>query len=108
MLKHFLTLEWKSFFRSASFKANLAIKIFMIFGALYFMAVFLGLGIGAFHIIENQGWGDPLLVVNQFLIYYLVGDLYLRYMLQKMPITNIKPLLYFCLLYTSPSPRDRG
>tara|TARA_R110000868_G_scaffold150063_2_gene372941 strand:- start:7663 stop:9135 length:1473 start_codon:yes stop_codon:yes gene_type:complete len=94
MLKHFLTLEWKSFFRSASFKANLAIKIFMIFGALYFMAVFLGLGIGAFHIIEMQGWGDPLLVVNQFLIYYLVGDLYLRYMLQKMPITNIKPLLY--------------
>jgi len=94
MLKHFLTLEWKSFFRSASFKANLAIKIFMIFGALYFMAVFLGLGIGAFYIIEKQGWGDPLTVVNQFMIYYLMGDLYIRYMLQKMPITNIKPLLY--------------
>ena len=45
----------------------------MVFGALYFMAVFLGLGIGAFYIIERQGWGDPLLVVNQFLIYYLVG-----------------------------------
>ena len=94
MLKHFLTLEWKSFFRSASFKANLAIKIFMIFGALYFMVVFLGLGIGAFYIIEKQGWGDPLLIVNQFMIYYLVMDLYIRYMLQKMPITNIKPLLY--------------
>tara|TARA_R110000751_G_scaffold18016_3_gene54971 strand:+ start:8644 stop:10116 length:1473 start_codon:yes stop_codon:yes gene_type:complete len=94
MLKHFLTLEWKSFFRSASFKANLAIKIFMVFGALYFMAVFLGLGIGAFYIIEKQAWGDPLLVVNRFMVYYIVGDLYIRYMLQKMPITNIKPLLY--------------
>jgi hypothetical protein len=66
----------------------------MVLGVLYFMAVFLGLGIGAFYIIEKQGWGDPLLVVNRFIIYYLVGDLYMRYMLQKMPITNIKPLLY--------------
>ena len=65
----------------------------MVFGALYFMVVFLGLGIGAFYIIEKQGWGDPLLIVNQFMIYYLVMDLYIRYMLQKMPITNIKPLL---------------
>ncbi|MEZ4968340.1 MAG: DUF5687 family protein [Flavobacteriaceae bacterium] len=94
MLKQFLTLEWKSFYRSASFKANLAIRIFMVFGALYFIAVFLGLGIRAFYIIERQGWGDPLLVVNRFMVYYLVGDLYMRYMLQKMPITNIKPLLY--------------
>ncbi|NKI26820.1 hypothetical protein HCG49_09620 [Arenibacter sp. 6A1] len=94
MLKHFLTLEWKSFFRAASFKANLLIKIFMVFGALYFMAVFLALGVGAFYIIEKAGWGDPLEIVNQFMIYYLVGDLYIRYMLQKMPITNIKPLLY--------------
>ncbi|XHP73487.1 hypothetical protein KCTC52924_01230 [Arenibacter antarcticus] len=66
----------------------------MVFGALYFMAVFLGLGISAFYIIKEGGWGDPLEVVNQFLIYYFVGDLYFRYMLQKMPITNIKPLLY--------------
>ncbi|WP_026809411.1 DUF5687 family protein [Arenibacter latericius] len=94
MLKHFLTLEWISFFRSASFKSNLGIKILMIFGALYFMFVFLAMGVGAYYIIKKEGWGDPLEVVNQFLIYYLVADLYLRYMLQKMPITNIKPLLY--------------
>src|SRR5690606_4427521 len=94
MLKHFISLEWKSFFRSASLKANLGIKILMILGGLYFMAVFLGLGIGAFYIIEKGGWGDPLEVVNRFMIYYLVVDLNFRYMLQKMPVTNIKPLLY--------------
>ena len=66
----------------------------MVFGALYFMAIFLGLGVGAFYIIERGGWGDPLEVVNQFMVYYLVADLNFRYMLQKMPVTNIRPLLY--------------
>lgn len=94
MLKHFFTLQWKSFFRAASFKTNLAFRIFMIFGAIYFILVFLAMGFGSFFIIKKQGLGDPLRVVNQFMIYYLVGDLYIRYMFQKMPIMNIKPLLY--------------
>ncbi len=94
MFKHFFNLQWKSFFRAASFKTNLAFKILMIFGALYFIVVFLAMGVGAFFIIKKTGLGDPLRVVNQFMIYYLVMDLYIRYMFQKMPILNIKPLLY--------------
>ena len=94
MFKHFIRLQWKSFFRAASFKTNLGFKILMIFGALYFIVVFLALGVGSFFIIEDMELGDPLRVVNQFLIYYLLMDLYARYMFQKMPIMNIKPLLY--------------
>jgi hypothetical protein len=94
MFKHFFNLQWKSFFRAASFKTNLAFKIFMIFGALYFIVVFLAMGVGSFFIIKKAGLGDPLRVVNQFMIYYLMMDLYIRYMFQKMPILNIKPLLY--------------
>ena len=94
MLKHFFTLQWKSFFRAASFKTNLAFKILMIFGAIYFILVFLAMGFGSYFIIEKAGLGDPLKVVNQFMIYYLVADLYVRYVFQKMPILNIKPLLY--------------
>ncbi len=94
MFKHFFNLQWKSFFRAASFKTNLAFKILMIFGALYFIAVFLAMGVGSFFIIKKAGLGDPLRVVNRFMIYYLVMDLYIRYMFQKMPIMNIKPLLY--------------
>jgi len=94
MFKHFIRLQWKSFFRAASFKTNLGFKILMIFGALYFIVVFLALGVGSFFIIEDAELGDPLRVVNQFLIYYLLMDLYARYMFQKMPIMNIKPLLY--------------
>ncbi len=94
MFKHFLNLQWKSFFRSASFKTEIWFKILMGLGALYFILVFLGLGFGAYFMIEESGWGDPLRVVNQFAIYYLGFDLVFRYMLQKMPVTNIKPLLY--------------
>ncbi len=94
MLKHFFNLQWKSFFRAASFKTNLAFKILMIFAALYFILVFLAMGVGSFFIIKKAGLGDPLRVVNRFMIYYLVVDLYMRYMFQKMPILNIKPLLY--------------
>ena len=94
MFKHFINLQWKSFFRSASFKTNIGFKILMIFGALYMVVVFLALGVGSFYFIEKAEMGDPLEVVNRFLIYYVVMDLYIRYMLQKMPIVNIKPLLY--------------
>ena len=94
MFKHFLNLQWKSFFRAASFKTNLIFKIFMGFMALYFIVVFTSMGVGAFYIIKDQEWGDPIRVVNQFMMYYLAIDLAFRYAVQKMPITNIKPLLY--------------
>ncbi|KKM92674.1 hypothetical protein LCGC14_1216040, partial [marine sediment metagenome] len=94
MLKHFLKLQWKSFIRAASFKTNLIFKIFMGFMALYFIVMFLAMGVGTFFIIQDRQWGDPLRVVNQFMIYYLAADLAFRYAVQKMPITNIKPLLY--------------
>ncbi len=93
MFRHFIYLQWKSFVRAASFKTNLVFRILMIFGALYMMAVFLFLGIGTFFMIEKAGMGDPLFVVNRYMIYYLLIDLYLRFVLQKMPILNIKPLL---------------
>jgi hypothetical protein len=97
MFKHFIRLQWKSFVRSASFKTEIWFKILMALGALYFILVFLSLGVGSYFIIEKAGLGDPLRVVNRFLIYYLVFDLYLRYMLQKMPVMNIRPLLYLPL-----------
>ena len=94
MLKHFTRLQWMSFFRSATFKTEIWFKILMALGALYFILVFLSMGVGAYFIIEDSDLGDPLRVINRFLIYYFAFDLVFRYMLQKMPVTNIKPLLY--------------
>ncbi|WP_405268167.1 DUF5687 family protein [Cellulophaga sp. Ld12] len=94
MFKHFITLQWKSFFRAASLKSSIAIKILMGFAAVYMTAIFIGMGVGAYFVIEDMNIGDPFDVINKFIIYYLIVDLVFRYMLQKMPVTNIKPLLY--------------
>lgn len=94
MIARFISLEWKSFFRSASFKTNLALKILMGVGAFFMILYALGIGIGAYFLIEKHINPEPLIVVNKFLFFYLVLDLVFRYFLQKMPIVNIKPLLY--------------
>ncbi|MHA3788467.1 DUF5687 family protein [Flavobacterium hauense] len=93
MFKKFIWLEWKAFTRASSFATNVAIKVFMILGALYFTAIFLALGIWAFYLIQEGLNQDPLVVVSKFAVYYFVGDLLLRYFLQKIPVINIRPLL---------------
>lgn len=93
MFKHFIKLEWKSFFRSASFATNLALKIVMGFMAIYFMVIFVAAGVAVFFLLKEEFHIEPLATVNKFLIYYLVADLVIRYFFQKMPVTNIKPLL---------------
>ncbi len=92
MVKKFLNLEWKAFFRSASFQVNVFLKILMGLGALYFIFVFAGLGIGLFFGLKKMEL-EPLETVNKFMIYYIVLDLIMRYFFQKMPVINIKPML---------------
>lgn len=92
MVKQFLNLEWKAFFRSASFQVNVFLKILMGLGALYFIFVFAGLGIGLYFGLTKMEL-EPLETVNKFMIYYIVLDLVLRYFFQKMPVINIKPML---------------
>lgn len=92
MFKHFIKLEWKSFRRSASFGSNLALKIIMGLAALYFIGCFAILGTAVFFILKKEGL-EPLVTINKYLIYYVLIDLIIRYFLQKMPVTNIKPLL---------------
>ena len=94
MIQKFLYLEWKAFTRSASFGANLAIKILMGFLAAYFILVFLALGILAFYILKKLHF-DPIVTINKFMIYYLLFDLIIRLLLQKIPVLNIRPLLIF-------------
>ncbi len=100
MFQQFASLEWKSFTRSAAFKQNLFFKIFIGFFAVLFLLEFAALGAGSFYILENfieDGKllaSDPFAVVNKFLIYWFVVDLMFRYFMQKMPVANIKPLLY--------------
>jgi hypothetical protein len=94
MISHFLSLEWKQFFRSASFSKSIGAKIFIGLFALYFAACFLLIGIGGYWILKKQfPEQDPLVLVNSFLMYAIIGDLIFRYIMQKLPVMNIKPLL---------------
>ena len=92
MIKHFLTLEWKAFFRSASFKTNLVFKIFIGLLFLYFAGIFVLAGIGAFYGLKKAGF-EPLQTVNKFMIYYVLADMMFRYFFQKIPTLTIRPLL---------------
>jgi hypothetical protein len=92
MFKKFLYLEWKAFTRSKSFATSLIMKILLVFGAIYFAIVFLALGIGAFYLIKKIN-PDPLLLVNKFFVYYILCDLVIRLLIQKIPVMNIRPLL---------------
>lgn len=94
MFRYFISLEWKSFIRSASFKTSLFLKIMMVLGALWMIASFSILGFGVYFMIEDGLKMEPFQVVNHALIYYMVFDLVFRYFLQKMPVMNIKPLMY--------------
>ncbi len=94
MILHFLKLEWKQYFRSSYWQKSIGIKILMGFFALYFVAMFLLLGIGLFPILEKTFPGkDPFLVANGFLFFWILGDLMARFFLQKLPIMSVKPLL---------------
>jgi hypothetical protein len=94
LFKRFLSLEWKQFKRSSSFQKGIAIKILLIIAAIYFGGLFLIMGVGAFLIIEEAMPGkDPLVVVNDFLIYWVVGDLTVRFFFQQLPVMNIKPFM---------------
>jgi hypothetical protein len=94
MTSHFLRLEKKQFFRSSYWQKSIFLNILIGLFALYFMVSFLFIGIGGYFIIEDQFPGkDPLMLVNSFLLFAIVGDLVFRYIMQKLPVMNIKPLL---------------
>ncbi|SDG79669.1 DUF5687 family protein [Psychroflexus sediminis] len=92
--KQFLSLEWKQFRRSSFFEKGLAIKILMFLGALYFASLAILAGAGIFFLfkkaVPNQ---DPFILINNYLIYWVLGDLALRYFMQQLPVMNIKPML---------------
>jgi len=94
MIKHFINLEWKSLFRSASFGKSVALKIFMAFLALYFIVSFLALGLALFPILKKTFPDqNPFVIVNGFMFYWILADLLMRFFLQKLPVMSVKPLL---------------
>ena len=94
MFKSFLKLQWKSFFRSSSMGKSLGIKIVMGFFALYFIGMMAFMGSTVFFLLERAiPNSDPLVILSQYLMYWVLGELLFRYFLQKLPVMDIKPFL---------------
>jgi len=93
-LKQSLYLTKKKFFRAPQWELKMAARIFIGFLTLYFLLVFLGLGIGLFFIIRKVfPEADPISVVNQWLIYFFALDFLFRYFFQNPPVSDVKSLL---------------
>lgn len=93
-MKRLISLSWKSFRRSSYFQMNLAIRILIILGFIYFGGIALLMGVISFYLIEKAlDVNDPLVFVNSFLIYWFLFDLLIRFFMQQLPVLNIKPYL---------------
>ncbi|MCX7548809.1 DUF5687 family protein [Xanthomarina sp. F1114] len=93
-LKHFISLEWKQYFRSAYWQKSMALNILLVFLALYFVVSFLFLGVALYPILkETFPDQDPLVIVNSYLFYWFLTDIVMRFFFQKLPVMSVKPLL---------------
>ncbi len=94
MVSDFIRLEWKQFIRSSYWQKSVALNIFLVFIALYFILIFFGLGIALFPLLKDKmPQKDPFDTVNQFLFFWFLTDLLMRFFFQKLPVMSIKPLL---------------
>lgn len=94
MISTFFRLEWKQYFRSPYWQKSVALNILLVFLALYFIVMFLLLGIGLFPLLKNQFPDtDPFTQVNNYLFYWFLADLVIRFFFQKLPVMTVKPLL---------------
>ena len=94
MFQRFTSLQWKSFFRSSNLGKSLGIKILMVFLGVYMLVMLAGLGAGTYFILKkifpDQ---NPMWIISQYLIYWLLLELFMRYFMQKLPVMDIKPFL---------------
>ena len=89
-----MNFEWKQFSRSSYFQKGIAIKILLALAVLYFGGIALLVGIGLFFILKKElPEIDPIIIVNNFLIFWFIFDLALRFFMQQLPVMNVKPLM---------------
>lgn len=94
MIKQFINLEWKQFFRSSNWQKSIAINVFMVFIAIYFMAMFLIMGVALYPVLnEVYPEQSPFISLNKFIFYWVIADLLMRFFFQKLPVMSVKPLL---------------
>lgn len=94
MIKRFLSLEWKQFRRASYFQKGLGIKILLGLAVLYFTGMAIFIGTLLFFITRKIVPDiDPIVTINNFIIYWFLFNLVSRFFLQQLPVMNIKPMM---------------
>lgn len=94
MFKKFAALQWKSFFRSSNFGKSLGLKIIMGFFGFIMLLYLIGAGGGMYFILRKLFPDEnPMWIISQHFIYWVLVELFLRYFMQKLPVMDIKPFL---------------
>lgn len=91
IIKH----QWLAFRRSPAFEKDLGVKIFLGIVGLLFLVnlVFISAGLGSI-LDEFRGDVSKLDFINQFVLYYFLVELGIRYFLQPVPVLDIEPYLH--------------
>lgn len=98
MIKYLLNFEKKQFFRSSYWQKSMVLNILLALFGLYMLLSFLALGIALFPLLKEEFPNiHPIFKVNEFIFYWFLADLFIRYFLQKLPVMSVKPFLYLPL-----------
>lgn len=95
MIREFLRHQWLKTTRSPAFGRELSVSIFLGFILFIFFinAVTFAFALPKL-ITENDQIDDPIHLINLGLVYYFMGELIMRYFLQKTPVLDIGPYLH--------------
>ena len=89
----FFYLSKKSFFRGSSVASNIGKKIFLGYLFLCFVVIAYGLAFFCYRFFVEGLGKDPLEEINNYLIYFSILWVVIRYFFQKIPKLVINPLL---------------
>ena len=94
MILTLLSHQWKAFWRSRSAGKNLAAQIVMGFVILYLLACAIVLGFSFRHLLPELFPGqDVIKVFCGLILYYFLGDILMRFLIQELPVLSVQPYL---------------
>jgi len=95
MLATLLAHQWKESRRSATFQKSMAVNIILGFFIVYFLLCFLVIGFFIDAILKETFPGlSPVQAFDGFLLFYFIVDLFIRFILQELPVLAIQPYLH--------------
>lgn len=95
MLTTFLRFEWQAARRSSFWQKNLALNLIIGFFLLLAMAYLLLLGLLVSKILSELYPGEnPLTIFNGILLFYFLVDLFIRFLMQSLPVISLDSYLH--------------